>query len=173
MYCPNCAIPLSEEQKFCRSCGIDVQIISQFLPGESQAVWSPEPEALTDEGPKSRKATMQRRGIITILSSLLIGCLIPIAIGLLSGYSWLNQLILVLSGLAGLVLFTGCIVLIFADGLSKSEGDGEFSSPGGLRSSQQTKKLPPGGHPDPVPHITEQTTDLLEAARVKGSRESN
>src|SRR5215831_8912793 len=31
MYCPNCAAQIEETQKYCRSCGTDVSLVSQAL----------------------------------------------------------------------------------------------------------------------------------------------
>src|SRR5215510_8229527 len=34
MYCPNCATQIEETQKYCRSCGANVSLISQALEGQ-------------------------------------------------------------------------------------------------------------------------------------------
>ena len=34
MYCPNCAAQIEETQKYCRSCGTDVSLVSQALEGQ-------------------------------------------------------------------------------------------------------------------------------------------
>src|SRR5262245_11360665 len=34
MYCPNCAAQIEETQKYCRSCGTDVSLVSQALNGQ-------------------------------------------------------------------------------------------------------------------------------------------
>ncbi len=34
MYCPNCAAQFEETQKYCRSCGTDVNLVSQALKGQ-------------------------------------------------------------------------------------------------------------------------------------------
>src|SRR5215813_14151855 len=34
MYCPNCATQIEETQKYCRSCGTDVNLVSQALKGQ-------------------------------------------------------------------------------------------------------------------------------------------
>ncbi len=170
MYCPKCATQLSDEQKFCRSCGLDLQVVSQILTSESQTVGRDETESQTIERSQSRKAKLQRRSIITIVSSLLVGCLIPICLGLFSKWAGLNQLVLVLSGLAGFLLFTGCILLLYSDGVSETQVDGEPSKPSMLGQAKQTNKLPLDDGFESVAGFDERTTDLLNRSVSKGSR---
>src|SRR5262244_2599506 len=35
MYCPNCAAQIEETQKYCRSCGTNMSLVSQALEGQS------------------------------------------------------------------------------------------------------------------------------------------
>src|SRR5262245_38794309 len=115
MYCPKCATPSSDDQKFCRSCGFDLQVISQALARESELDDSDELELVDCELPQSRQKRMAFLGIAALMSGLMIGCLIPICLGLFPNWSGLNLLILVLSGLAGLPLFGGVILLVYSD----------------------------------------------------------
>ncbi|HEY6399895.1 MAG TPA: hypothetical protein VI479_00710, partial [Blastocatellia bacterium] len=81
-----------------------MQIISQALGGEfgpdEQDKW----DAISSKRIKNRKRKFESLGLITLMSGIMAGCLIPISIGLLSGWEGLTQLILVLAGLAGLLV---------------------------------------------------------------------
>lgn len=169
MYCPKCATQLPDDQKFCRSCGFDLRGIVGLL--------SPDPEAVEIErfipaprdASKSQKKKFQLRGTITLMSALLVGCTIPICLGVLSHWPGLNQLILVLSGLAGMLLFGGIIMLVYSDSLPKTEPGKEASSPKPLPRSIPTNQLPPASQAEAIPGITEQTTGLLKTAKKTGS----
>lgn len=126
MYCPKCATLQSDDQKFCRACGLNLEIIAEIITDESNAgkfnavsgakAWH-----------KKRKNRLENLGGLTIMLSLLIGCLIPLVIGLsyLIAFSavLLESLILILSGVAGIMLFGGISLAIYGDMSKKAVKD--------------------------------------------------
>ena len=164
MYCPKCSAPVSDDQKYCRSCGLDLQIISQVFAIESR-----EPESAETKAPRGRKERLRILGTITLMSSLMVGCLIPISLGLFHDWAGLTPLILVLSGLAGLPLFAGIILLVYADSLRIIN---KPYRPASLPHGVTTNQLAPASQSESVLSVTEHTTDLLNAPPGNDSRDS-
>jgi zinc-ribbon domain len=172
IYCPNCATQSSDDQKFCRSCGFDLQVISLALATESEPDDSDELELADSEFPQNRQKRMVFLGIAALMSGLMIGCLIPICLGLFPNWSGLTPLILVLSGLAGLPLFGGVILLVYSDYLPETQPPKEPSRSVLLRRGVTTNQLHPAGQSEPVPSATECATGLLNTPVGGDSRES-
>lgn len=91
MYCPNCANPLENNQKFCRSCGANVSLIPQALTGQLPVAPLEEGELGFHERRKrrrNREATIEGAvgksftGIGFLIAALFVTFWFP------GGYTW-------------------------------------------------------------------------------------
>lgn len=155
MYCPNCGNKTSTDQKFCRACGLGLEKIAQSL-GEQLP-------ARLDQSLTARKERLEKLGLgaLSVFGLGIIG-LILYSVGqkLLAQGSLLAILAMV-----GLVIMLGCgllSVILFA----RAKELGEQASkrqlqPNANELAGSTKELLPEGRFEPVPTVTERTTDLL------------
>ena len=161
MYCPSCATPLSTEQKFCRACGFDMQIVARTLARETSGAAT---DLDADAPPKSRRAKMELRGLIAMFSAFMVGSLIPICMGLFPDWPGLDRLKILLGGVAGFLLFGGILLLIYSDSLPKADAPKTPARPTPAIPSIPTNELPPANSSEAIPGVAERTTDLLPTA---------
>jgi zinc ribbon protein len=156
MFCPNCGNKTSTEQKFCRSCGLALEKIALSL-GEQL------PERL-DQSLVARQERLQKLGLgalgvfaVCILSFLLY------AVGqkLLTSQGSL----LTILAMVGLVIMLGCgllSVILFARAEElKEQANKRQLQANANELAGSTKELLPEGRFEPVPTVTERTTELL------------
>ena len=151
MYCPNCGTKTSIDQNFCRACGLSLEktalSLSEQLP------------AKVDESAQSQKERLEKFGV-AMLSVFGAGVLILLLIllgqklldkGLPGILAMVAALILIVCGLGSVILFARAKDL-----------DEKWSKRRQQNlSSETTKELLPEGHFEPVPTVTERTTELL------------
>ena len=161
MYCPNCSTKISPEQKFCRACGLGLEKIVQSL-GEQL------PTKL-DETLLARKNKLERLGMtaLTIFGLGVFGLLLY-GVGyklmltqgkILAGLGIIGLIVLVASGLGSVILFAK------ANELKEASGKAQLQKPNELQVSQSTANLLTEAQLQPVPTVTERTTELLFAER--------
>jgi len=164
MYCPNCGTQASADQKFCRSCGLNLQAISQMLTGQRPAA---EPSiALVEivERFQSHRQKMLRWGFITLWIGITVAAFLGIVGGSLTSINWdLGQLIASLAGLGGLILLVGIGLMIYSRFLPRVPAYRPSPQPTALPQAESRMGLPPKRYTEPVPSVTEQTTVKLEA----------
>ena len=158
MYCPNCGKQTSVDLNFCRSCGLGLDKIAQSLTDQLPAA--------VDQSQQDLKEKMQRQGVIALsiagvglLSMLFYGVVYRVMIlqgRVLQGFAILAFLALLASGLWAVYLFMRASEVGEAS-KKRRELDGN-------RSSSPPKVLLEG-YLEPVPGVTEGTTELLFANR--------
>ena len=161
MFCPNCGAKTSIEQKFCRACGLGLEKIavslSEQLPNRP------------DENVPSEKERLERWGVAA-LSVFGLGVL-----GVL-GYSIVYKMMItqgqILTALALLGFLTmagsGILsVILFAKAKESEEAAGKrrMQQKDAAVNASPTKDLLPEGHFEPVPSVTDRTTELLYAEK--------
>jgi hypothetical protein len=153
MYCPNCGTKTSIDQNFCRACGLSLEktalSLSEQLP------------AKVDRSAQEQKERLEKFGF-TLLCLFGAGVLILLLIlmgqklldkGLLGILAMLAILILIVCGLGSVIIFARAKEL---DEKSSKRRQSNLTS-----GSETTKELLSEGHFEPVPTVTERTTELL------------
>jgi hypothetical protein len=158
MYCPNCGKQTAPDQKFCRACGLGLDKVAQSL-GEQLP-------ARIDETLLARKERFEKLGV---------AALSVFGLGLLSIFTYLAGKELIEKGDLREALFTLGLFVMFACGLisvflfakAKDLGDKarQRQIPSATEKPGSTKELLPEGDFEPVPTVTERTTELLFAEK--------
>lgn len=160
MYCPNCGKQTATDQKFCRACGLGLEKIAQSL-GEQLP-------ARVDQSLLARQERLEKFGV---------GALSVFGLGLLGFLLYLiGQKLVVSQGsllailaMVGLVIMLGCgllSVILFARAKElKEEASKRQLQPNANEVAGSTKELLPEGRFEPVPSVTDRTTELLFAEK--------
>ena len=159
MYCPNCGKQTSTDQKFCRHCGLGLDKIAQSL-GEQLP-------ARVDEILLARKERMEKLGVaaLSVFGLGLLSILVyMIGEKLLTKGNLLEALVIL-----GFAIMLGCglvSVFLFARAKELGEQAGKRQlQPNAAAKSESTRELLPEGMMEPVPTVTERTTELLFAEK--------
>lgn len=156
MNCPKCGLPTLSDQKFCRSCGAGLQLITQPLPMEATIAGQETTPAIIYKDERRRPDRLVLWGFIMMF--------IGVAIGLI-GKKLLHEEIVTVVG--ALISIAGMFLTAYPFLLPaprKKYGSGPSAPERVLTQSQSTKSLPPDSNTEYVSSITERTTDLLENA---------
>ena len=156
MYCPNCGSKTATDQNFCRACGLRLEKIAASL-----AEQLPTKVDLTVQQRKERYEKMGMAALsvfgLGILSFILYSVVYKLMLtkgDILTGLAMIGFLVMVVCGLASVVLF--------AKAKEVEEGKSKHLQPANLANgSESTKELLTEGNFEPVPSVTDRTTDLL------------
>jgi hypothetical protein len=159
MYCPNCGNKTSSDQKFCRACGLGLDKIAQSL-GEQLP-------ARLDDTLLARKERFEKFGVAA-LSVFGLGVLAVVLYAASQKLITTGNIISLLPMLGLVIMFGAGLGSVILFALAKELGD--QASKRQLQSSTtektgSTKELLPEGRMEPVPTVTERTTELLFAEK--------
>ncbi len=165
MYCPNCGTKTSSDQNFCRACGLGLEKIAVSLNEQLPT--------RVDMSLQQQKERFEKLGVaalsvfgLGVLGIIVYGIIYKLMLSggnILTGLAALGFIIMIVCGLASVVLF------------AKANEAGEAAT---KRKPQQnlatesgpTKELLTEGHFEPVPSVTDRTTELLTIEKHKGER---
>jgi hypothetical protein len=160
MHCPNCGTKTSAEHKFCRACGLELEKFALLLAEQLPAGELGRAEA---EG-LARLAARERRTRFWLTAAGL-ACIVLVVSAVL--YGIIAKLIIEKGEVVGGLIFLFIILLglVFAGLATYNESLKEKlqrrHEPTLPRGETTGRLLPDGARFEPVPSVTERTTDLL------------
>lgn len=156
MYCPNCGTKTSPDQNFCRACGLGLEKIALSL--------SEQLPARAEQSLLARKDRLEKMGVaalsvfgLGLFSFLLyaVGYKLLMTQGnVLAALAIIGFVIMIACGLTSVVLFARAKEL--GEEATKRRPQQDLS-----KGTEPTKELLTEGHFEPVPTVTERTTELL------------
>jgi hypothetical protein len=174
MFCPNCGTKTEAGQKYCRACGLSVEklagLISEQLPAGALAGSTPEEVARLLRRKRKVERLLVGLGVtggvglvLAIMAAVIFGVIIgkgePVKGGII---------------LAFIVLGVIALALVFyRDSLTDSLTARGVSDekPKKLEGGAATSKLLPEPHFEPIPSVTDRTTELLAAEPKRTTKE--
>jgi len=175
MHCPNCGTQASADQKFCRSCGISLRVISEVLAEEVSAAKSDQRLVKVDESTYLRRKKLERWGKMigllgfSTLMLMIICAFIGLAVSKIFGFNFqvfFDTIFPVMAGIAIPLLLIGAGLAIYPH-LAKELSGLHSPQPAALPQADTTNKLASAPYPEPAPSVAEPTTNLLGAAELK------
>lgn len=167
MHCPSCGAETTIEQRYCRSCGMDLETVSKLVTAHSS------PEALKREKSLTKKAIQQRMyqsfkwGVIFFILGM-ASLATTKTLGFAKVFN-LGPLFLLFLGM-GIMLF-GALSPMRDHRALQSRKALPPRLTGELHEAEATKELASARVPVSVPSITERTTQLIANKDVDKSRE--
>lgn len=155
MYCPNCGTKTSIDQNFCRACGLGLEKIALSLTEQLPA--------RVDQSLQARKDRLEKMGVaalsvfgLGLLSFLLYSVVYKLMISrgdVLTGLAMIGFVVMIVCGITSVILF------------ARAKELGEQTKRQPELSKGTTKELLSEGHFEPIPTVTERTTELLVAEK--------
>jgi hypothetical protein len=169
MHCPNCGTRSAAEQKFCRSCGLNLEKVAQTL-AEQLPTLAPT-SAISSELIERRKkierwiAGLCATGGAAFVLFLVYGIIYKMMI--VKGAVFQGAVFLAL--LVGFV--TALLLVIYREHLQEQAAKASASETHALPQSESTAKLLEEAHAPSFASVTERTTELLASEKRRNTGE--
>jgi hypothetical protein len=159
MFCPNCGKSTSAEQKFCRSCGLSLEKTVQSL-GEQLAAGDLDKNLQDKQRKVERWLKIVGGSVISLVTISMLGGMIYKMIivegNVLEGLGFLGFIL-------GLITFA--LLVMYRQSLVKKSASRLSTPTSPLPQAEHTDKLLPEPYLEPLPSVTERTTELLEVEK--------
>ena len=162
MTCHNCGSETSPNQRFCRSCGARLGIVTEPLTDQSAISYPKEVKVVEDRSDSRNKLVAW--GFIMMFVGVAIG-----VIGKKLMHEEIVTVIGILMSLAGMFLTS----YPYLRAPSRKDSRSTSSSERELQTQSPTASQLSEGRTDYVPSITERTTDLLKSSEARRPKEKD
>lgn len=159
MYCPNCSSKSSTDQKFCRSCGMELQAVANLVAAQTGIARPDQPKESYFQG---RRRAMFISGLILMFGGVAVGSSLKVlgkehiqVAGDFTPYLMVITLLIVFFGM-------GLICYPFLNMTSPNRRSPLPASP----KPEPTDRLESRLLTEEPSSVTEQTTEFLEASPV-------
>ncbi len=162
MFCPNCGNQGAKDQKFCRSCGMNLKKVAPALIDHLAKPGSDQLSMETHAGIRSGA----RRNALWGMAITFTG----IAYGVVGKLMIHDDMVTGAGALIAVIgMFWFAFVLLYA-GLGPTPGARGLSHPERTPDAKTTAQLTPERAPGIMPSVVERTTDLLADARIQSGK---
>ena len=165
MHCPNCGTPALAEQKFCRSCGLGLQTVSEIVAAHRPGEKSDEPLAEPIHRDQARQIKMWKRMWAGGFALMFIG----IILSLVGRKIVQDEIIVAIGAVISILGFWPLLYPFFS--MFQAEEPARAGTARPTVTPTPAANQWPEAHLQPAVSITEETTGLLEvgvAEAVKG-----
>jgi len=162
MHCPSCGAETTLDQRYCRSCGMDLESVSKLVVAHSS------PEALKLEKARGKRAAQERMyqsfkfGLIMFVAGM-AGLFITKTLGFPKSYNLIGGLLLFLA--MGLMIH-GLLAAMRESASRSRKLPTSAGTTSELPEAEITKALPSARVPVPVASVTERTTQLISVEKT-------